>query len=172
MGNIYDSAFRTMLNDCSSLILPVLNETFREHYTGTEKIEFYPNEHFVEKQDEINEKRITDTNFVVKGKIEKKYHWECRSTIDSKMLIRLFEYDAQIALDQGICENGILTVEFPNSAVLYLRSTSKTPKKYLYRLKTPCGSLEYDVPIIKIKSYNLEDIFQKKWFNHFFCVIE
>ena len=30
----YDDAFRTLLNDCSELIIPVVNEVFGEHYTG------------------------------------------------------------------------------------------------------------------------------------------
>lgn len=33
-GTPYDDAFRTLLNDCPQLILPVLNDTFHEHYTG------------------------------------------------------------------------------------------------------------------------------------------
>ncbi len=36
----YDDVYRTMLNDCTSLILPVINELFGEHYTGKEKIIF------------------------------------------------------------------------------------------------------------------------------------
>ena len=30
----YDDAFRTFLNDCSELIIPVVNEVFGEHYSG------------------------------------------------------------------------------------------------------------------------------------------
>lgn len=33
----YDDVFRTLLNDCSSLIIPVINEIFGEHYSGKEK---------------------------------------------------------------------------------------------------------------------------------------
>lgn len=36
----YDDVFRTLLNDCSSLVLPMLNEVFGEHYTGKEEIAF------------------------------------------------------------------------------------------------------------------------------------
>lgn len=43
----YDDVFRTLLNDCSSLIIPVINEVFGEHYSGQEKIVFSPNEHFL-----------------------------------------------------------------------------------------------------------------------------
>ena len=32
----YDDVFRTLLNDCSSLIIPVINEMFGEHYSGQE----------------------------------------------------------------------------------------------------------------------------------------
>lgn len=46
MGNIYDGAFRTLLNDCRKLIIPVINEIFDESYTGEEEIRFFPNEHF------------------------------------------------------------------------------------------------------------------------------
>ena len=34
----YDDVFRTLLNDCSSLIIPVINEVFSEHYTGKKEI--------------------------------------------------------------------------------------------------------------------------------------
>ena len=34
MGTIYDGAFRTVLNDCRKLIIPVITEIFGETYTG------------------------------------------------------------------------------------------------------------------------------------------
>ncbi|MCI6997444.1 MAG: hypothetical protein MR936_11810 [Eubacterium sp.] len=43
----YDDVFRTLLNDCSSLIIPVINEVFGEDYRGDEEVLFYPNEHFI-----------------------------------------------------------------------------------------------------------------------------
>ena len=78
-----------------------------------------------------------------------------------RMTIRLFEYDAQIALDEGEVINEILTVTFPNTAVLYLRNYKKTPDKMRYVIKTPGGTVEYDVPIMKVQEYTLEDIFSK-----------
>jgi len=39
----YDDVFRTLLNDCSELIIPVINEVFGENYTGEEEIIFSPN---------------------------------------------------------------------------------------------------------------------------------
>lgn len=162
MGNIYDGAFRTIVNDCRQMLIPVINEIFGEGYTGNEKIEFHPNEHFIDQQDAVNQERITDTNFIIYGKKKKKYHLECESSFpDGRMTIRLFEYDAQIALDEGEALHETLTVTFPNTPVLYLRNYKKTPDKMQYVIKTPGGSVEYDVPIMKIQEYSLEDIFSK-----------
>ena len=95
MSDIYDGAFRTILNDCRKLVIPVINEIFGESYTGDEKIEFFPNEHFIDQQDEADKKRITDTNFRITGRSAKKYHLECESSYpDGRITIRLFEYDA------------------------------------------------------------------------------
>ncbi len=162
MANVYDGAFRTILNDCRQMIIPVINEVFKEDYTGNEIIEFHPNEHFIEQQDAANQERITDTNFIIYGKKKKKYHLECESSLpDGRMTIRLFEYDAQIALDEGEVTNETLTVTFPNTAVLYLRTYKKSPDKMRYVIKTPGGTVEYDVPVMKVQEYSLDDIFSK-----------
>ncbi len=163
MANIYDGAFRTILNDCRRLIIPVINEIFGETYTGEEEIQFFPNEHFIDQQDEADKERITDTNFTVFGKIPKKYHIECESSLpDGRITIRLFEYDAQIALDEGEVTEETLTVTFPNTAVLYLRTYKKTPDKMKYVIITPGGTVQYDVPIMKVQKYSLDDIFEKR----------
>ena len=41
----YDDVFRTLLNDCSSLIIPVINEVFGEDYRGDEEVPFGMSEH-------------------------------------------------------------------------------------------------------------------------------
>ena len=163
MGNIYDGAFRTILNDCRKLIIPVINEIFKEHYTGEEEIRFFPNEHFLDQQDAADKERITDTNFQIIGRIAKKYHLECESSLpDGKIAVRLFEYDAQIALDEGEVTEETLTVTFPNTAVMYLRAYKKTPDKMKYVIITPGGTVQYDVPIMKVQSYSLDEIFEKR----------
>ena len=157
----YDDVFRTLLNDCSSLIVPVINEVFGEHYTGEEKVVFSPNEHFLNRQDGEEEEKITDTSFQIQGKEAKKYHLECQSSADNSMLVRFFEYDTQIALDQGELEGNVLTVTFPHSAVLFLRSRKSTPEKMKIRMLTPGGCQEYDIPVMKTQNYTLDEILEK-----------
>ena len=163
MANIYDGAFRTILNDCRKLIIPIINEIFGEAYTGDEEIRFSPNEHFLDQQDEADKERITDTNFTVYGETPKIYHVECESSLpDGRITIRLFEYDAQIALDEGEVTEETLTVTFPNTAVLYLRTYKKTPDKMKYVIITPGGTVQYDILIMKVQTYSLDDIFEKR----------
>ncbi len=157
----YDDVFRTLLNDCSSLIIPVINEVFGEHYSGQEKIVFSPNEHFLNQQDGNEDERITDTSFKIEGKESKKYHLECQSSTDNSMLIRFFEYDTQIALDEGTIKGSILTVTLPHSAVLFLRHFASTPDTLKIRMVTPGGTVEYDVLVMKSQLYTLEEIFEK-----------
>ena len=68
MGNVYDGVFRTILNDCRKLVIPIVNEIFGENYTGNEEIEFFPNEHFIDQQDAADKERITDSNFAMMHK--------------------------------------------------------------------------------------------------------
>jgi hypothetical protein len=158
----YADVFRTLLNDCTDLIIPMINEVFQEDYSGEEEIIFGPNEHYENQQDGNEEERITDTSFKIIGKEIKKYHIECQSSTDDSMLIRIFEYDAQIALDQGKIQEGVLTVVFPHSAILFLRCSKSTPDRMKISIVTPGGSITYGIPVIKSQQYTIEDIFQKK----------
>ena len=157
----YDDVFRTLLNDCSPLIIPVINEMFGEHYSGQEKIIFSPNEHFLNQQGGNEEERITDTSFKIEGKETKKYHLECQSSTDNSMLVRFFEYDTQIALDEGQINRNVLTVTLPHSAVLFLRHHASTPDTLKIRMVTPGGTVEYDIQVMKSQQYTLEEIFEK-----------
>jgi hypothetical protein len=159
----YDDVFRTVLNDCSSLIIPVINEVFGENYSGNEAVVFQPNELFMERQDGKENKIITDSHFFIIGlAVKKKYHLECQSSSDNSMLFRIFEYDSQIALNEGEIKEEVLEVQFPHSAVIYLRHTANTPDAMKVRIITPGGQTEYGIPVMKTQTYSIEEIFRKK----------
>ena len=113
----YDDVHRTMLNDCPKLIIPVVNEMFHKRHNEKERITVLNNEFFINRQNGKQIERITDTHFLI-GTI--RYHLECQSTADGTMMYRIFEYDSQIALQGGEISGDKLTVQFPNTAILYL----------------------------------------------------
>ena len=158
----YDDVFRTLVNDCRSLLIPYVNEMFGENFTGDEEIRFNPNEQFMVKQDGEEEKRVTDTWFTICGRQKKRYHLECQSGEDHTMLIRMFEYDTQIALDGSEVRDDVLEVRFPHSGVLYLRGKETQKNQLTVIVHTPGGKVSYKVPVMRMQTYTLEEIFEKK----------
>lgn len=173
----YDDVFRTLLTDCSQLIIPVINEIFHEDYTGMEQVILQENEIFLRQQGGEEDKRITDTSFFIvknsnglnrpqqnnhRGHLGTNYHLECQSSPDGSMIIRMYEYDSQLALKDSVLNNGVLNVNFPQSAVLYLRHNENTPDVLTLSIHTPGGDASYKIPALKVKKYSIEEIFQKK----------
>ena len=80
-----------------------------------------------------DQKRITDSNFSIDGETTTRYHFECQSTFI-----------------------------FPHASVLYLRTESTTPSSIWMRIITPGGEVSYEIPVVKVQDYSLEEIFDKR----------
>ncbi len=160
----YDDVFRTLLVDCRELIIPVVNEVFHTNYTGTESVVLHENEIFMRQQDGEEEKIVTDSSFAIvsfSGE-SKRYHLECQSSVDGSMLIRMYEYDSQMALQNSEIMQQTLVVRFPESAILYLRHNESIPDLFEIRIHMPNGSISYCVPTLKVQQYDIDTIFEKK----------
>ena len=162
VGSVYDDVFRTMMSDCRQLVIPLVNEMFHLGYTGKEKVEPCRNEHFIN-VDGHPKKVVTDSAFriVDAENRDRTFLIECQSRNDNRMLVRVFEYETQVALDAGEIEGWKLKVRIPNSGVLYLRSTKGTPERMEIEIETPGGTVSYDVKTMRMKDYSLADIFRK-----------
>ncbi len=155
----YDDVFRTLLNDCPRLIIPVVNDTFGMNYTYDEDVILYNNEFFITASSGRHDEVITDSHFRIRNE---KYHLECQSTNDKTMVVRMFQYDVQIAIKDGELAENVYRIRFPKSAILYLRSGRNTPDAVQVEIVVPGDSCTYSVPAIKMKSYSVDDIFEKK----------
>lgn len=78
------------------------------------------------------------------------------------MIIRMFEYDIQIALEGAELTADGLMVDLPKAAVIYLSSTGKTPDKLSVTIQTPDGEVTYTIPVLKVKNYTVNQLFKKK----------
>lgn len=154
--------FRTLLADCSQVFIPVINVAFKENYLPDATILPEANERFLNRQNGGQEERVTDSAFYIKEQPDKWYHIECQSTADHTMVIRMFEYDSPVALHHRELEDGVLTVKFPESAIIFLRHNSRMPEAMKIRILTRGGELSYDIPTIKVQNYPLDAIFEKK----------
>lgn len=80
------------------------------------------------------------------------------------MIIRMFEYDTQLALENKELISNFLTVRFPDSAIVSLRHTKNTPDSMTITVLTPGGKVTYTVPVLKIRQYTINELFEKKLF--------
>ena len=156
----YDDAQRTLSVDCPSLLIPLVNEAFQTNYPLDADVKLYNNEFFITTGND--QKRITDSNFSLNGEKTIRYHFECQSTEDGSLTLRLFEYGAQIALTMAEYSKEESTFIFPHAAVLYLRTENTTPSSIWMRIVTPGGEVSYEIPVVKVQDYDLEEIFDKK----------
>ncbi len=159
----YDDAFRTMEGECDDILIPFVNYVFGEHYTKEAVIRRMRNEHFIARAGETEEKRVTDSHFEISERgISKRYHIECESKpYDNSLLIRFLEYDTSTAMDDVRWEGDKLVVRFPNSGLLLLRNSKKTPQEAQIVMETPGGAVSYPIKILKVSDYSVEEIFEK-----------
>ena len=160
----YDDAYQTMVHDCTRLLLPVINEVFHKNYSGEEEIVRHPNDHYITGDDGEVIKRITDSFFSVYGETREEFLLECQSTPDGSMLVRIFEYVTQAGLDSAKLCGNTLRVKIPHAAVIFLRSSRETPDIMTIDLFTPGGDISFAVPVMKMKSYTRDELFEKTLF--------
>ena len=126
----YDDAFRILEEHCDDALIRLVNHIFHEDYDSSAKIKRFRSEHFVEKQGTEDEKRITDSHFSIsyRGTV-REYQIECESRGFSRtILVRIFEYAVQTALDNREETHTKLRVCLPHSALLVLRNEGAPPE--------------------------------------------
>ncbi len=159
VGTPYDDVFRTLLERCEKLIIPVINEVFKTNYDMDEEITLISNEHYIVESDGKSVKRVTDSCIKIRKRL---YHIECESNPKTGIEIRMIEYDFHIALSHWEREDDRAVLRFPESAVLFLRHNDKSPDKLKVKLIMPDGSTaNYTVPVVKVQKYTKEEIFDK-----------
>ena len=159
-GKPFDDVFKTLLEKCRKLIIPVINEVFGTDYLMEENTLLLSNEfHYVSK-DGDTVYRIADSCLKIRNKL---YHIECQSNADSSIEIRMIEYDFLIALSNAEKKDSELVLNFPDSAVLYLRHNKNTPDFLTVRMLLQDGSTtSYSIPVVKVQNYSKNEIFDKQ----------
>ena len=155
---------RTMEGECDDLLIPLVNYFFREDYGADAKVERLRNEHFVERTDGSGDKRITDAYFMItQSGRSRRYHMECESgKYDGSVLVRIFEYTSQIALDGSVKEKTRLIVSFPYTGLLLLRGEESDTDEGEILIRMPGGEFTYSVPIVKMKDFSIDSIFEER----------
>ena len=156
-GTIFDDVFRTIAQKMPYLLIPLINEVFQTNYSEDIHFQQLRNEHY-EKLGKI----ITDSILQIE---DHTYHLECQSSLDGRMVIRMFEYDFSIALELAQKNNETFEIEFPQSCVLYIRNHRERslPDYHKAIVRFSDGQqILYRVPILRAQNYTVDSIFEKR----------
>lgn len=153
--NLWDTMFKTILQEMPQMVLPLINEAFEENYDIDTKIISLNNEFY----NGDGSKVVSDTTFLVNHML---YHLECQFSNDKEMAFRMFEYDFHIAVSDTKREKRFEEVVFPKSCVVYITTNQKNPKSLRMKIKFPNGEFLYEVPTIRVQDYSLENIRKKR----------
>ena len=140
-----------------SLLIPLINEVFQSNHPEDIHFQQLRNEHY-EKLGKI----ITDSILQIENCT---YHLECQSSLDGRMVIRMFEYDFSIALELAQKNNETFEIEFPQSCVLYIRNHREhsLPDYHEAIVKFADGQqIVYRVPILRAQNHTVDSIFEKR----------
>lgn len=153
---IFDNTYKTIINRCPELLIPLVNEQFGEHYDLNEKVTNV-NKDIQRANGEIE----ADSVFMIGSHF---YHVECQSNPDGTIAVRMLEYDFFIAYQNMKKDShGSYVLRFPKSCVLYLRHNKNTKDHMSVKVKIDDEQqFEYKVPIVKVQNYTIEELMEKK----------
>ena len=162
----YDSAFNTVMYECRGIIYPLLNETFGESYDESVRFEFLNEEHEDSADAKPKETLLSDTNFIAKdihGNIIGRFVYECQSSGDSTMTVRMYRYGARTGFEQRYEKDGVLHIPFPDIAVLYLVGKgSGEVETSVIKVEFPDQTVDYEMKALRFRRYTIDELFEKK----------
>ena len=164
----YDAAFAAMVTKLPRSCIPLINEVFGEEFSADAHVEIRNGKHIVRGLSGSLARRETDSYIGISDTrdgetVSKNYHLECETWYDRSVIIRVAEYGSAIAMDNAILGPDGLVLTHPSSAVIFLRSSGRIPKKLRITHRFPNGAeASYDVPAVQIGEYSLREMIEKR----------
>ena len=160
----YDNVLATIVIKIPELVIPFVNEIFNENFTDNARVIIKNSKHVFNPGGRSLSRRETDAFLELSELlIQKFYHFECETWFDENIILRVAEYDSTLAFENiQKTDSGVL-LEYPNSAIIFLRPNNSIPKYMTITHRGPGGEeMSYKVPTVQIRDYTVDDIFEKK----------
>ena len=153
-SKIFDSAFRTVATKAPETMIPLTIELFGPDDIGEGIVvnlqEIYPEHYGL---------READAVFALGWHV---YHFECQAASDSRMPVRMLEYDFAIGrANVGMSRLGY-ELAFPRSCVVHLRGkTTLRPQRVLIAFASG-RKITYRYRDLWLSDYTIDDIFSRR----------
>ena len=160
---IYDDVFWTCVSKMSRYIIPLINEVFGRDYSMESDVILLPMKQVTPTPDSSPEEGEVDYYARIINNCsqsEDLFHFECQSTTDGSIIIRVAEYAAGTAYSNVIQTEDGAEMTLPHSAVIQLRHPIKKQDYYI-TVNYPGGQIKYQIPVIRIGDYSIDELFDK-----------
>ncbi|MFC5404516.1 Rpn family recombination-promoting nuclease/putative transposase [Cohnella soli] len=161
-----DQMMRVLFRLSKRLTVQLINGLFGESFADTDvKAIHYGNAEFISDEYE----RIVGDLFM---KLDTRlgpvhYHVEFQTMNDQSMVIRMFRYGFEKALEvaAGEAEDGVPLVIFPKQIVIFLEENEAIGDELLFRMRMPDGTeMVYKVPVLRYWTLTARDLQERKLF--------
>ena len=163
--HLWDEIAKGIAMSMPAQLIPVVNEIFHRDYAPDADIDFLSTEYATLDKTGYHAYSIVLSDITFRVNREEIYHLEFQIQKDSRISIRIMEYDFPIALRHGSTidpETQELHVSLPHSSVIYLTGNNSNPQPLSCQIQFPDGSMHpCDVPVVELQHYSLEEIRQK-----------
>jgi len=150
---IFDAAFKRLMHLSSRAMVCFINGLFGMNFPPESTVT-YPN---TEQIKQNMKSQHSDIILCINGT-----HYfliEAQIKNDSTMIIRVFSYSYEFALQNKSVEGSITTIELPRAMVIYLNPNQNTPYSETLRIKFPDGATQdYVVDSFRLLDYTLEEL--------------
>lgn len=159
-----DQVMRVMFGLSKKVMVPMLNQLFQEKFVVDEVELHYENGKFI---DHVFGQLEGDAFITVRTKHGKNYsyHIEFQTRNDGQMVIRMFRYSFEKAVEKARAEERMhrreagaesqTVIELPRQLVIFLEENRRIGDELSFLLRLPDGrELEYGVPVLKYWTYS------------------
>jgi hypothetical protein len=162
MPKDFDDAAKEILNLSDTAIIPFLNASFSASHPPDARVVRANTEYRVPPAEQRSGGKtiIADEIFLV-GETDR-CHIEIELHRKAGMAVRMFRYDVAEALDHPTEEDGVQTINFPKSLVIYLEPPANAPDYELLRVRFPDGALyDHRTQVIKLTKLSVGELVER-----------
>lgn len=159
--NLLNEMFKVLLETCTQLTIPIINEMFHTQYRIDEDIQLLCLESFLQAIEIQTGTPLPLTGcYILLG--EHKYHIECQADRSYEPLLPMMRCDIHMARLHPKFIDGVCELRHPASAVLYLDEPQDIPDHYQANIQSENGEeCMLSFPILKVQEYSIDAIFDK-----------
>ena len=159
----YDSVFWTGVVKMTRYCIPLVNEAFGEHFTDQATVTLRPMKQVTRKPDAaLVHGEVDSLATLSETPVTRDYHFEMEAWGKNGIAIRIVEYAAGSAYDSAVLTEHGAKMVIPYSAAIVLRSSESLPDKLIIEIEYPGGKASYEVPVLKMEDYSIEELFEKR----------